>query len=78
MMSAVAHIIDAQLTPTHDGEAALVVEIRYPNGGKAKVQIEPGDVPAVMEKAGARSLVDLIGQPWTVLQIRTVGPAGQR
>lgn len=77
-MSELATICDAQLTPTHDGEAALVVEIRYPNGGVAKVQIEPSDVPVVMEKAGARSLADLVGKPWTVLKIRTVGAAGRR
>ena len=75
-MAAVAQIIDVQLTPTHDGEAALVVEIRYPNGGRARVQIEPADVPAVMRRTGASSLADLIGQPWHILQIRTVsGPA---
>ena len=77
-MESVATITSVQLTPTHDGEAALVVEISYSNGGRAQVQIESCDVSAVMQKAGARSLEQLIGHPWTVLQIRTVGAAGRR
>lgn len=77
-MPTIAVITAVQLTPTHDGEAALVVQIAYPNGGSAKVQIESSDVAAVMQKANARSLEELIGQPWTVLQIRSVGPAGRR
>lgn len=77
-MQAIATIANVQLTPTHDGEAALVVEVTYPNGGRTQVQIESCDVPAVMSNAGARSLEDLIGHPWTVLQIRTVGAAAWR
>ncbi|MFC6634347.1 hypothetical protein [Microbulbifer taiwanensis] len=73
--SPVARIAAIQLTPTHDGEAALVAELRYPNGGRAKVQVESADTPAVMERAGASSLAELVGCPWTVLLIRDVcGP----
>lgn len=65
------------LTPTHDGEAAMVVTLRYPNGGTATVQVEGADTAAVMARAGVATAADLVGQPWTVLQVREVRGPGR-
>jgi len=67
-----------RLTPTHDGEAALAVELRYPNGGRASVQVEGRDAEAVMARAGVNSATDLVGHSWTVLQVRDVRGPGRR
>lgn len=59
-----------RLTPTHDGEAALVIELSFPNGGRSNVQINSEEAADVMARAGVRSADALVGQPWTVLQVR--------
>lgn len=64
------------LTPTHDGEAAMVVQLSYPNGGAAMVQVGGEDTAAVMARAGVSNAADLVGLPWTVLQIREVRGSG--
>ena len=72
--AAAGAIISAvRLTPTHDAEAALVVELRYPNGGRSTVQIDGADAVAVMQRAGVASAVELVGLSWTVLRVRDVG-----
>jgi len=63
-------VIDAvRLTPTHDGEAALVVTLRFANGGRSKVQIDAEGVRRVMARAGVGNALDLIGRDWAVLDI---------
>ncbi|TXS96491.1 hypothetical protein FV139_03145 [Parahaliea maris] len=74
-----ATISAVRLTPTHDAEAAMVVELTYPNGGRATVQVEGSDAARVMARAGVATAGELVGQPWTVLQVREVaGPEGSR
>lgn len=63
----IATIASVQLTPTHDGEAALVVELVYPNGSHARVQIDSRSTAGIMARANARQLGELVGLPWTVL-----------
>lgn len=72
----VALIRAVHLGPTHDGEAAMVVELSYPNGGAASVHIGGEDIAAVMARAGVSSAAELVGLPWTVLQVREVLGAG--
>lgn len=64
---ATATIVSVQLTPTHDGEAALVAELVYPGGGCTRVQIDGHTTAEIMVRANARELSELIGMPWTVL-----------
>jgi len=72
-------IIDSiALTPTHDGETALVVELRYADGGRARVQIDPHSVHEVLAKAGAASAAELVGRPWSVVDIRETVFANSR
>lgn len=59
-----------QLTSTHDGEAALVIELTFANGGRSKVHINAEEAADVMAAAGVASIDALIGQPWTVLNVR--------
>lgn len=78
MTGTVIHAV--RLTPTHDGDAALVVELRFAGGGRSTVQIEADGVRAVMLKAGVDNAMDLVGQPWTVLDVNRptfVGSNGQ-
>jgi hypothetical protein len=67
-----ATISGIQLTSTHDGETALVVELTYSNGGRSKVHIGAADAAQVMARAGVSNANDLIGHPWSVLEIRRV------
>jgi len=64
-----ARIEAVRLTPTHDGEAAMVVTLRFANGGRSKVQIDADGLRRVMAKAGVGSAADLIGKSWAVLDV---------
>lgn len=56
-------------TATHDGEVALAVLLRYPNGGTSQIQILSEDVAKVLEKANVTAANDLVGMPWSILNI---------
>lgn len=58
-----------RLTPTHDGEAATVVTLRFANGGRSRVQIDADGLRRVMAKAGVGSAADLVGKSWAVLDV---------
>lgn len=63
-------VIEAlSLTPTHDGEAALVITLRFANGGRSKVQIDADGMHRVMVRAGVDNALDLIGRSWAVLDV---------
>ena len=66
----VAAIIDAVgVTATHDGEAALAVSLRHPNGARSQVQIGNEHLTQVMKRANAACPAELVGKPWHVLNI---------
>ncbi|WP_380875482.1 hypothetical protein ACFB49_04800 [Sphingomonas sp. DBB INV C78] len=69
-MSAGATISDVRLTATHDGEAALAIELLFPNGGRSQVHINAEEAADVMAAAGVASADALVGHPWTVLNVR--------
>lgn len=56
-------------TATHDGEVALAVVVRFPNGGSSQVQILNEDIAKVMNKANVSAAGELVGMPWNVLAI---------
>lgn len=63
-------IVDTvRLTPTHDGEAALVVGLKFPGGGRSNVQIDASGMRAVLAKAGVANVNDLVGRSWSVLDV---------
>ena len=64
-----ATIVSNGFTATHDGEVALAVLLRFPNGGTSQIQVLNEDVAKVMEKARVSTANDLVGLPWSVLDI---------
>lgn len=65
-----AAIIEAVgVTATHDGEAALVVTLRYPNGALSRVQIGNEHLIRVMKHANVVGPTQLVGKLWHVLNI---------
>ncbi|SFR88660.1 hypothetical protein [Sphingomonas jatrophae] len=62
-------IHSVRLTSTHDGEAALVVELRFGGDRRSMVQLDAEGLRRVMAKAGATSALDLVGRPWTLLDV---------
>lgn len=57
-------------TPTHDGEGWFVIELMFPGGGRSKLQMTGAEAARVVARAGTTTIDELIGKPWTVLQIR--------
>jgi hypothetical protein len=57
-------IADAIVAPGHDGEAQLVVRLRYENGAVGSVTLDADCARKLMEDCGAASAADLRGQPW--------------
>ena len=64
-----AKIESIGFTATHDGEVALAVVVRFPNGGSSQVQILNEDIAKVMKKANVSAAGELVGMPWNVLAI---------
>jgi hypothetical protein len=73
-----AVIRGVRLTPTHDGESALVIELGFAGGGRSTVQIDGAGTRAVMAKANVASASDLVGLPWTVLDVGDPAFVGSR
>lgn len=60
-------IASTAIGPGHDGRAEVVVELRYPNGGRSWLSIGQEAATRAVDAAGVTNLSDLTGQPWTVL-----------
>ena len=60
-------IVSAVLGAGHDGQAEVVVELVYPNGGRTHLSVAQTAVDSALDAAGVRHLDELQGQPWTVL-----------
>lgn len=68
-------ITGIELAATHDGEAALVVVLRYPDGGYGRVQLSSLEALQVMQRAGVDEAAALVGRGWDVLCLQPVlGP----
>ncbi len=62
--SAEAVIVGAELAAGHDGEAELVVRIRYPNGVVGSVLLDAEAGFALMRNCDIDSLEGLKGHSW--------------
>ena len=60
-------IASAVLGPGHDGQAEVVVELVYPNGGRTHLSVAQTALDHALDAAGVQHLDDLRGRPWTVL-----------
>jgi hypothetical protein len=62
-------IVGAIVGPGHDGRAEVVVELAYPNGGRARLSVAEAAATRALDAAGLTDITDLVGQPWTVLVV---------
>jgi len=60
-------LASAVLGPGHDGQAEVVVELVYPNGGRTQLSVARSALDGVLDAAGVHHLDELCGRPWTVL-----------
>lgn len=59
-----AVIVGAELAAGHDGQAEMVVRIRYPNGVVGNVLLDAATGYALMKSCDIDSLNGLAGQSW--------------
>lgn len=57
-------ISQVRLGAAHDGLAALVVTLRYDNGGTSEVSLDEPAAAALLRACGAASADDLPGHDW--------------
>ena len=57
-------ITSALLTGGHEGQAEMILRIRYENGVESDVVVENELGVKLMSHCKADSLDDLVGQPW--------------
>lgn len=57
-------IDDAIVSPGHDGQAVLVVRVRYANGAVDTVTLAADQAQKLMDDCAAESVAELRGQPW--------------
>ena len=59
-----AVILATDIAAGHDGEADLVITVRYENGVVGAVTLDSDSAFEVMQSCGAASSADLVGRPW--------------
>lgn len=57
-------ISGAVVAAGHDGQAQLVVRVRYDNGAIGSVTLDAERARRLMENCGVERAEDLQGQPW--------------
>jgi hypothetical protein len=62
-----AKISRATVVGGHDGRAEIEVELTYSNGGTTTISLDEEACTASLDRAGVRSIDDLVGQPWSVV-----------
>jgi hypothetical protein len=68
-------VADARIAPGHDGQAELVVQLRYENGALGSVTLDASCARKLMENCGVEQIAELRGQPWQRL-LDVIGPSG--
>lgn len=63
-----AVIAAVRTTGGHDGSAALVLDIRYPNGAIGEITLDGDAGVLLMTFCGADAAEGLIGESWHALQ----------
>lgn len=59
-----ATISEVRLAAAHDGEAELVVTLRFANGGQSLVTLDEYAVRSLLASAGAQTADQLVGVGW--------------
>jgi hypothetical protein len=57
-------IDEALVSPGHDGQAVLVVRVRYANGAVDTVTLAAEPARKLLDACAAEGLAELRGQPW--------------
>jgi hypothetical protein len=65
--TATAVIVGADLAAGHDGQAEMVLHIRYPNGVIGDVVLDAETGFALMRRCDIESLDGLAGQSWRMI-----------
>lgn len=58
----------AVIAPGHDGEAELVVTLRFPSGARDQVVLDGEAGARLLTLAGAASVAELAGADWSHLK----------
>ena len=66
MSEAVIH--QARLAAAHDGEAELIVALRFSNGATDEVTLDEPSARALMQFCQAQRVEDLIGKEWQAVR----------
>lgn len=64
----VARIVDVAIVAGHDARAEVVIQLRYPNGGRSQVRLDQEAAQHVLDQAGIAALDDLRGRRWDILK----------
>jgi hypothetical protein len=59
-----AVIVSAEIAAGHDGQADLIVRVRYQNGVVAPVTLDPDTALKLMSACGVSDINDLAGHSW--------------
>lgn len=59
-----ATVLAADIAAGHDGDADLVITVRYENGVVGSVTLDADSAFEIMQSCGAASSADLVGRPW--------------
>lgn len=59
-----AVISGARVAAAHEGDAELIVNIRYSNGGVSEITLDAMASAALMDSCNAASLEQLTGHSW--------------
>ena len=59
-----AVIVSAEIAAGHDGQADLVVRVRYENGAVAPVTLDPDTALKLMSACGVSDIDKLAGHAW--------------
>ncbi|OXE36319.1 MAG: hypothetical protein CGW95_08410 [Phenylobacterium zucineum] len=59
-----AIVLGAEIAAGHDGEADLVVTVRFENDVVGTVTLDANSAFDVMQSCGATNSADLVGRPW--------------
>jgi len=60
-------IASAALAAGHDGQAEVVLALRFPNGAVRSASFSHDAIGPALDRAGITDLDALVGKPWSVL-----------
>ena len=59
-----AVIVSAEIAAAHDGDADLIVRVRFENGVVAPINLDAETAMKLMSACGASDINQLAGKPW--------------